>query len=298
MAENGHKQTIGSPWTRLNLITALDPNRISLFHDCLSPRKAKHPSSDLLMIATQKINWSRTLAEGAAILASILLAFWIDAWWDVREEDELSHGYLLGLREDFTQLESELGKHIDFIAGVIKNANKVLTMASGPDSELLSGSFSQAMGSTYSIRAPNLATPTYHDMINSGSLRLVKNPTLRMKIAELASLLQEIDKQKDVINETYWLHHAPFIDKHFVLSEFGWWNSPTNDNSKELFQIIGEPLQAPFEIEVAAVRTRQFWNLIYDWTTVYGDQLGPSIEAKNLCRELLVILVKEIGEAI
>ena len=63
------------------------------------------------MIMTQKIAWSRTLAEGAAILASILPAFWIDAWWDGREEDELSQSYLLGLREEFTQVESELGKH-------------------------------------------------------------------------------------------------------------------------------------------------------------------------------------------
>jgi len=250
------------------------------------------------MIATQKIAWSKTLAEGAAILASILLAFWIDAWWDLREEDELSQNYLLGFREDFTQVESELGKHINFIARVMRDANKVLTIASGPDSELRSGSFSEVMGSTYSISTPNIATPTYHEIINSGNLRLVRNPTLRMKMAELTSLLQEIDKQKDVINETYWLHHAPFMDKHFVVSEFGWWNSPTDEASKELFQIMGELPQAPFEIDVTAVRTRQFWNLIYDWTTVYGDQLGPSIQAKKLCHELLVMLDEEIAKAI
>lgn len=250
------------------------------------------------MIATRKIAWSKTLAEGTAILASILLAFWIDAWWDVREEDELSQSFLLGLREDFTQVESELGKHINFIAGVMRDAQKVLTIASGPDSELLSDSFSEVMGSTYSISTPNLATHTYLDMINSGNLRLVRNPTLRMKMAEMTSLLQEIEKQKDVINETYWLHHAPFMDKHFVVGEFGWWDNKTSEVSKERFQIMGEPPQAPFEIDVAAVRTRQFWNLIYDWMTVYGDQLIPSIEAKNLCRELLVMLDEEIAKAI
>jgi len=247
------------------------------------------------MIATQKINWPRTLTEGVAILASILLAFWIDAWWDGREEDELSQSYLLGLREDFTQVESELSKHLNFIAGVMGNARKVLTIASGPDSEPFSDSFSEIMGSTYLISWPNTATPTYQDMINSGNLRLVRNPTLRMKMAELTSLLREIDKQKDVINETYWLHHAPFIDKHFVVSEFGWWYSQTSEVSNERFQIMGEPPKAPFETDFTAVRTRQFWNLISDWATVYGDQLGPSIQAKSLCRELLVILDEEIG---
>ena len=61
---------------------------------------------------------------------------------------------------------------------------------------------------------------------------------------------------------------------------------------------MGEPPQAPFEVDVTAVRTRQFWNLIYDWTTVHWNQLGPSIQAKSLCRELLVMLEEEIGKAI
>lgn len=249
------------------------------------------------MIQNQKIAWPRFLAEAAAILASILLAFWIDAWWEGREEDELGQRYLVGLREDFTQVESELGEHINFIARVMRAAEKVLSMASGPDSDLLSDSFSRGLGETYSISSPNLATPTYHDMINSGNLRLVRDSALRMKIAKLISLLQEIDEQEDVINETYWLHHAPFMDKYFVVSEFGWFRNPTSEASKESFRIMGTPPQAPFDIDVSAVRTREFWNLIYDFTTVYGDQLQPTIEAKSLCRELLVMLDKQIEPA-
>ncbi len=38
-----------------------------------------------------EIHWPRILAEGAAIVVSILLAFWIQAWWDERQDrsDEL-----------------------------------------------------------------------------------------------------------------------------------------------------------------------------------------------------------------
>ena len=249
------------------------------------------------MIQTQKIAWPRILAEGATILASILLAFSIDAWWESREEDELGQRYLVGLRADFTQVESALDEHINFVARVMRAAEKVLSMASGPDSDLISESFSTAMGNTYSISTPNLATPTYHDMINSGNLRLVRDSALRMKMAELISLLQEIDGQEDVINEVYWLHHAPFMDKHFVVSEFSWFNNPESEASKERFRIMGTPPQAPFDIDVSAVRTREFWNLIYDWTTVYGDQLISTIEAKSLCRELLVMLDEENSAA-
>jgi len=42
------------------------------------------------MTKFQQIPWPRIFAEGAAIIVSILLAFWIQAWWEglQRQEDE------------------------------------------------------------------------------------------------------------------------------------------------------------------------------------------------------------------
>ncbi len=45
------------------------------------------------------IDWPRLLAEGAAIVVSILLAFGIDAWWDDRQERIEERKILLGLVE-------------------------------------------------------------------------------------------------------------------------------------------------------------------------------------------------------
>lgn len=36
----------------------------------------------------RSIDWQRALTEGVVIVFSILLAFWIDAWWSQREEDQ------------------------------------------------------------------------------------------------------------------------------------------------------------------------------------------------------------------
>jgi len=35
---------------------------------------------------TEKIPWKRLVLEATAIVASILLAFAIDAWWDERQD--------------------------------------------------------------------------------------------------------------------------------------------------------------------------------------------------------------------
>jgi len=40
------------------------------------------------MTETQSIPWKRISVEAAAIVASILMAFTIDAWWSDRQRDE------------------------------------------------------------------------------------------------------------------------------------------------------------------------------------------------------------------
>ena len=49
------------------------------------------------MTNTNNIQWMRTATEGVAIVVSILLAFWIDTWWEDRKEARLEVVYLLEL---------------------------------------------------------------------------------------------------------------------------------------------------------------------------------------------------------
>ena len=60
------------------------------------------------MTNTSDFQWKRTAAEGVAIVVSILLAFWIDTWWEGRTEALLEVVYLLELQEDFELNKSRL----------------------------------------------------------------------------------------------------------------------------------------------------------------------------------------------
>ena len=48
----------------------------------------------------QDISWKRIFVEATAIIASILTAFAIDAWWQDRTERRVEVQYLQALRED------------------------------------------------------------------------------------------------------------------------------------------------------------------------------------------------------
>ena len=55
-----------------------------------------------------RIPWARLLAEGTAVVISILLAFAIDAWWDRRAETIQATAVLRGLQEDFRDSQLHL----------------------------------------------------------------------------------------------------------------------------------------------------------------------------------------------
>ena len=53
------------------------------------------------MTDRQKVPWARLGVESVAIVASILIAFAIDTWWDDRQDREHERIYLESLRQEF-----------------------------------------------------------------------------------------------------------------------------------------------------------------------------------------------------
>lgn len=76
----------------------------------------------------ETVRWRRLVLESAAVVASILLAFAIDAAWDLRQELAEERELLLGLRQELAENQSiieqsraetqeALGLLQDFLAG-------------------------------------------------------------------------------------------------------------------------------------------------------------------------------------
>ena len=67
------------------------------------------------MTNTDKVQWKTIAVEGVAIVISILLAFWIDTWWEGRVEAQLEVVYLAELQEDFELNKSRLNENFSRI---------------------------------------------------------------------------------------------------------------------------------------------------------------------------------------
>ena len=142
------------------------------------------------MTNTNNIQWKRTALEGVAIVVSILLAFWIDTWWEDRKEARLEAVYLLELQEDFEQNKSRLAGEIaafEVIARsmLVLQEQSVLESPSMSVSEL-NENFRQIiiMSTFYPINR------AYTNMTGSGELKLIRSRPLKNTLAEYYAAAQ------------------------------------------------------------------------------------------------------------
>jgi len=136
------------------------------------------------MTNTNNIQWKHTAAEGVAIVVSILLAFWIDTWWEDRKEARLEVVYLLELREDFEQNKIRLQDEIAEIEETARSMS-ALQEQSALDSPSMSVS---ELNENFSLII-NMSTfypvnRAYANMTGSGDLKLIRSRPLQNALAE------------------------------------------------------------------------------------------------------------------
>ena len=139
---------------------------------------------------TRSIPWPRILAEGFAIVVSILLAFGIQAWWERRQEQELRLATLEGLLVDFEGSR-------DYRASIIAANQGYLDRQRLLIASLAGGSEGSQVLIPDSLLLSSLMYPTYNPprasvemALAGGRLTTLEDQTLRGLLAEW---LQNLD---------------------------------------------------------------------------------------------------------
>ncbi len=129
------------------------------------------------MDTTQEIPWKRIIVEATAIVASILLAFAIDAWWESSKaaEDEIES---LGLiQRDLRETQVQLDSYLEFVEIAIQSAFSAYRDLSGDgpyDREKIRETLFRIDRVT--VRIPKAA---YTDILSTGNLRVISDRGLR-----------------------------------------------------------------------------------------------------------------------
>ena len=140
-------------------------------------------------------NWRSFLIEGVVIIASILIAFGIDAWWDgVRErqdQQELMRAVLTDARGSLAEIQR--------IAALAEASQTDLQMFyTADDTDLAAVPSEQASAILTGMVVPFTFDPSagaIAGMIGSGQVDEVEDPTLQAMLLRLAAQFREVDER-------------------------------------------------------------------------------------------------------
>lgn len=132
----------------------------------------------------QSINWGQAFAEVVLIFIGVGVALLADRWVDERNQREEERQYLLSLRADFEETKVSLQRSLEDIRRNRDLKLKLMRLMQGPPDAIKEDELSQMIQESFYMQMPAATMATYADMVNSGDLRLLRDATLRLKLAE------------------------------------------------------------------------------------------------------------------
>ncbi len=143
-------------------------------------------------------------AEGVIIVASILVAFAIDAWWDDRQEARQQAKLIVALKLDFETTKARLETSIEYPDSLIARTDSFLQTA-GSDEVVPIDSLRHFGGGAFHKIDFEPALSAYESAVATGKLGLIESP-------KLLQLITEFNEERD----SYELHDRITADIHYL----------------------------------------------------------------------------------
>ncbi len=162
------------------------------------------------MAGEQELPWKRLSAEAVAIVGSILLAFWIDAWWEDRQERAEERELLTALRAELEYNIEQIDISLEFQRLLLEPTVTLLKVAA--DREQMSvEDLERHLGIIYWVHTTELATGVYQSLVQGGQLSLIANRDLSSQIASLMTSYEEMLTLEGFRTQTWAEEFAPYL---------------------------------------------------------------------------------------
>ena len=162
------------------------------------------------MLSEGKVLWRRAVLEAVVIVASILMAFGLDAWWAGVQAKHEEHQYLVALRREFSvardSLESQASRRAWALYVGEALIGQVQGAAEAPADSLLYWSSGLSLQIDFD---PPMAV--YDDVISSGGTQLIRSDSLRIALAQYASQLELVRAADQQAWTTWEQRIQPFL---------------------------------------------------------------------------------------
>jgi hypothetical protein len=151
----------------------------------------------------------RLLREVFVIVASILLAFSLDAWWNAQQQENEARALVDGLIREFDEAAAELDRVHARNGQVIAAADEILAMVRGHSGSALIDA--QLLASLLLIPTTNPPGGALQALLSSGDLRLIPDRDLRARLADWPAWLADVQEEESVARAFVFDELLPFL---------------------------------------------------------------------------------------
>ena len=162
------------------------------------------------MNRAREIPWPRILAEGAAIVVSILLAFGIEAWWSDRQDRRESMLLLSALRAEFTANVQLIDIELKYRRAVKADAEKLLERLL-LDTEIQTVQLTELLTSIVWWGKADLSVGAINSLLHSGKLSIVDDPSLRQRLASMPDAYSSLARMEHQDLDTFQNVLMPYL---------------------------------------------------------------------------------------
>ena len=194
------------------------------------------------------------LLEGLVIIASILLAFAIDAGWDELREREQEERLLMQLAEELELFIDNLGPASKRVTDRV-NADVSRLLDCVHASEVVArDEWLEALGWLHRTYQFSSATPVIDLLTADGGLQLISDSAIREELSSVSSFLGIVKRFEELQGQFVTNEMIPWLNRN--LDRYAIWKSIDPDWT--------DRVESRFESDLAALRTREFSNLLVE----------------------------------
>ena len=176
-----------------------------------------------------RVPWKRLVAEGAAIIVSILLAFLIDASWDEARERAEEREILAGLRAELVELQGRLDEWSAFN----RTAESLVARAvEAPIGSLSQSHVDSLLTSVWAVNVIDRGGGPLDAVLASGRLELIRSQEIRDRLARWPDRMEDIHTNDLSLRDFVWRQLVPYMARFGV---------PEHYCSTEIFCVTDGP---------------------------------------------------------
>ena len=231
----------------------------------------------------QRINWRQAAAEMTLIIAGVLLALAVDAWWEEKSEREAEVSYLRALNQDFAANRDGLQAQIILHENLITAGDEVLNLIKSGLEESSDEFFFKINNGLYFFQSWTPVVGAYDNIMNSGELLYIENRQIRNELSGFQRRMELIQQMEELQTRNFYDRQSPFLAKYQDVNSSNW--------STEY-----KPPTSPFLVDAAPFESLEYWNLVVEWIYVHSDVITQYRFGVADCNRIIDLIEIELAD--